>query len=314
MKIKEAAAGRLIPPCKACLILCILILFSLFPAAAATGNYTSLNVWTAGSENIVFSDVSVINFNSLEHDKAAISEITFSGIRPGTYNLIFTQSNGNAHTGQMVYDTSGLLGTSGNWSLSLDGYSYSWTGINVEPLGKMYIATYAQDIDTGEKGIILLDGWVGNTIVGTVTGNYNCVFSPVPSITAYPITDVQVIGSDTFTATISYGDYETVMEEISNDDLTIWEWIGTLFDFVGNTSGFLFAMIATFKFIFVDHFFSILLFYECILAAYSMSHSRDIFTFGRKFFRSNVAFFTGIFGFIQFIVNFFHKLIDTLKP
>ena len=299
------------------LIICLLLVILVcIPAASAVsaGNYTTLNVWTAGSDSMTFSDVSIVSFNSIEDaDVSAVSEIEFSGVKPGTYDLILTQANGIVHTGQIIYESSGLLGTSGNWTLTLDGYSHSWSGLNVEPLGKLYIGTYAENIDTEEKGLILVDGWIGNTIIGTVTGEYNCVFSPVSTIEAYPITQVEIQGTDTFSVMISYGDYKTVSEEIGDSDLSVWDWIGNLFSFVGNVGGILFAIMAAFKFIVVDHFFALVVLYESLIMAYAASNSRDIFTFCKKLFRYNKSLFTAILGFIQVVVDIFHRLIDALK-
>lgn len=316
MHLHAAAAGTLVRPGKVSLILlACLICFLVSPGgAAAAGNYTSLNVWTQSADTIIFSDVSVVSFDAFEQDAAAISEVTIFGINPGTYTLVFSQANGHIHTGSIIHESSGLLGSSGNWTLMLDGYSHSWTGLNLQVLGEMYIATYAQDIDTGQKGLIIVDGWIGNTIIGTVTGQYNCVFSPDSSLAAYPVTQFEMYGTDEFTVTIGYGDYESVSEEISNEDISVWSWVGNITGFVGNIGNILFISIGIFKFIFVDHFFSIVVLYESVAMAYSASKSRDIFTFVKRFVRMNKALFEIIIGFISVIISIFHRIIDALKP
>ena len=297
-------------------IIIFLLLLIVVPAAAVdSGNYTSLSVYNANTDSISFDDVSVVSYNSMSETEAeAITELTFSGVRPGTYDLTLTQANGNEHSGQIIYETSGILGSSGNWTLTLDGYSHSWSGINVEPLGKIFLGTYAQNIDTNEKGLIIVDGWIGNTILGTVTGQYNCVFAPESTIDTYPIIQVDVSGTDNFNLLISYGDYESVTQEIKNNDLSFWDYIGNLFSFVGDIAGILFAIMAAFKFIIIDHFFQIIVFYEVLVMAYSAGKSRDIFSFGKKVIRYNKALFEAILGFIKVIVGIFHYLIDSLKP
>lgn len=297
-------------------ILIFLLLLIVVPAAAVdSGNYTSLSVYNANTGSISFEDVSVVSYNSISDTEAdAITELTFSGVRPGTYDLTLTQANGYEHSGQIIYETSGILGSSGNWTLTLDGYSHSWSGINVEPLGKIFLGTYAQNIDTNEKGLIIVDGWIGNTILGTVTGQYNCVFAPESTIDTYPIIQVDVSGTDNFNLLISYGDYESVTEEIANNDLSFWDYIGNLFSFVGDIAGILFAIMAAFKFIIIDHFFQIIVFYEVLVMAYAAGKSRDIFSFGKKVIRYNKALFEAILGFIKVIVGIFHYLIDSLKP
>jgi hypothetical protein len=293
-------------------VLSAFLLLLLFQGAGAAtyGNYTSLNVWGTTSDNIVFSDLTTVSFNSLtDADSSAISEITLSGIFPGTYDLTLTQSNGVVHTGQIISNWSGLLDTSGTWTLTLDGNTITWSDFNVNQLGgSAYIATYAEDTTTKEKGLILTDAWIGNTL----TGYGHTVFSPSDYIEQFPITNFEMSGTHTFTATIGYGDYSDVTKEISDEDFSFWTWLGYLEDFVVNAWNAVYSIAYVFKLLLIDHFFEIVVLYEVVISAYAASHSRDLITFLKKFVRYQRKLIEVIIGFIEKVVHIIYMIINSI--
>lgn len=317
-RVDETVRSLIMIQIRSLIILLLLSLLIIAPAAAEVtlGNYTTIDVYQQQKGSIQFENVYDAAFNSISDTNVdAISNIEFYNIHPGTYDFTLTQANGNTHTGQIFYNTSGILGTTAEWTLTLDGESHSWdTVVNVDIVGKVFIATYAMNMDTSQKGLLLMDAWGGQTVIGYITGNYNCVFVDENSIVEYPITQVDVTGTDPFYLQVSYGNYDDISGELQKEPTNIWTWINNILGFVGSVGDIIFAITYAFKFIIVDHFFQIIVFYEVLVMAYSAGTSRDIFSFGKKMMRYNKALFEAILGLIKIVMEIFHRLIDALKP
>ncbi|WOF15994.1 hypothetical protein F1737_04390 [Methanoplanus sp. FWC-SCC4] len=288
------------------LLLSLLLALAIFQPAAA-GNYTSLEVWSVNGETISFSDINTIEFDAAEKH-SAIAEVTLSGIQPGTIDLKFHQLNGNVIPGQILYTRSGVLDSTGEYTLALGNESKSWSGLE-NYLDKIFLAAYVKDLDSNEIGLLITDVWIGNT----VSGYANSVFSSVPDLGNFPVTKIEITSSDKIRVDIKYAEFGEVQKEIKDEDFNVLSWMGRLFEFVANAGGILFQIIAIFKFLFIDHFLSIIVLYESVCMAYAAANSRDIFSFCKKLIRYNKALFEAIIGFINVIISIFHKIIDAIK-
>ena len=307
-KPSKAAAGMLGHPCKACLIVLVLLALVLITPAAA-GNFTNADTVNTGYVSDIYSESGTSIHYDLSADGYAVTQLQITVYhRPSTTDFTLYMLNGGTHAGSITY--SNLTYLSCDITLTLDGNNKYWTyyapgGVDVL---NTYLGTYATNSDTGELGILLAEEWI------SLTGIDNYVFSPDPQVATYPISAIDISASEEVKATITYAKIDTVQKNIKNDDLSIWEWIGQLFSFVSSIGEILFSVIAAFKFIVIDHWFALIVLYESVTAAYAASQSRDIFSFVRKFFRYNKALFEVILGLINVIINIFHKLIDALKP
>jgi len=308
-KDKQAAAGILGYPCKACLIVLILLLALVVVTPTAAGNFTNADTVNAGYVSDIYSESGTSIHYDLSADGYAVTLLQITVYhRPSTTDFTLYMLDGSTHAGSITY--SNLTYLSCDITLTLDGNSEHWTyyapgGVDVL---NTYLGTYATNSDTGELGILLAEEWI------TFTNIDNYVFSPDSQIATYPISAVDISASDEVKATITYAYIDTVQKNINNTDLSLWEWVGQLFSFVGNIGVILFSLIAAFKFIVIDHWFALIVLYESVTMAYAASQSRDIFSFCRKVFRYNKALFEVVIGFINIIIDIFHKLIDALKP
>jgi len=290
-------------------ILLFLLVLTLIIIPASAGNYTMLNVWSVDGETISFNDVNSISFDAAEQN-SAIAEITISGIQPATVDITLTQGNGAVHTGKIIYSKSGVLGTTGEFTLQLNNESKSWSGLDVT-LEKIYITAYVRDQDLNQDGLMITDGWIGSTLGGYT----NSVFSAIPDIGDFPITKVSIsCADDKINAVIKYAEIADVKEEIKDEDFSILSWLGTLFSFVTSAGEIVFSLIYVFKLLFVDHLLSIIVLYESVCMAYAAHQSRDIISFLRKFVRYNRALVEALIGFISVIISIFHRIIDAIKP
>ena len=59
---------------------------------------------------------------------------------------------------------------------------------------------------------------------------------------------------------LKLGLFKQVLQRIIN---LFFEWFGKLFDFVSSVSDIIFSTMAVFKFIVIDHWFSLIVLYEC---------------------------------------------------
>lgn len=306
-KDKQAAAGVLGHPCKAYPSIIFVLILLFIPSAVSAGNFTNTDT-ISGFETQTYREVgSNINWD-LSAQGYAITSIQLSIYDiPSDTNFILYMLDGSTHQGKITYSNRSLI--SCDITLDLDGNSKFWTYYSPGAIDLLstYIGTYAKNADTGEFGILLAEKWI------TFTNIENYVFSPDPQIAAYPISSIEIIGTGKVSAVITYAEIGTVQKSITTDDFSIFDWAGQLFSFVGSISAIIFSLIAAFKFIVIDHWFSLIVLYESVTMAYAASQSRDIFSFCRKFFRYNKALFEVIIGFIAIIIQIFHRLIDALK-
>lgn len=288
------------------LLLCCLI------APAMAGNYTTLvGVGSYTTYTVGFDDVSHLYFNSYESDESAIGTINLFSVDPGTYDLTLTQANGAIHTGQIIYDWSGVLGVGwGNWTLTLDGNSYNWEGASLST-GKTYVQGYAQNVDTEERGIILYEVWAGSTF----DVYQHSVFSPVSDIVDYPLTIVEISSptGSKLSASVEYGDYSDISSSISSTPTGLLGWLSVLYDFLATAFYIIYELIYIFKWIFVDHLLAIIVFCESVALALSAASSKSFWDFLEEFYSYNKSFYDLIIRILMDILDMLHKIIDMLK-
>lgn len=78
--------------------------------------------------------------------------------------------------------------------------------------------------------------------------------------------------------------------------------------------GSVFTVLAILEYIFVEHFFEVLVLYEVILLSYSAAKSRDFVTFSKKFIKANTALFDFLILLVERLISIITNIINALKP
>lgn len=134
--------------------------------------------------------------------------------------------------------------------------------------------------------------------------NYDPVGQLYPA-TIYLVTEERALsfmGSFQVGAAWSYG------EEFSSESLldVLWRVWGLM--------GSVFTVLVILEYIFVEHFFEVVVLYEIILISYSAAKSRDFATFSKKFIKANTALFDFIILLVERLITIITNIINALKP
>lgn len=287
----------------------ILLLLSLMlcPAVMAGGNFTNADTWLEGQENQIaqFNSQTDVYFDLTDQNQA-ITLITLDDIVPGRIDFILTMGSGEQHTGYIEYSRDLVTAS---YDIGLDGNTKEWSALD-NFLTKAYISTYATNQDTQTDGILLYESWFSN-----LANLENYVFSPDPYISYFPITKLEIHSENPIKTTVSYASTVYVQQNIAEGtgSLIFFDWIWQMINFVGKVFGIIPALLSVFYFLFVTHFFDIIVLYEIVIMAYTAHNSRDMISFMRKFVRYNVNFLNFWIGFVDKIIEIFFKIIQALK-
>jgi hypothetical protein len=128
-------------------------------------------------------------------------------------------------------------------------------------------------------------------------------------VTVYLISEefIQTHYIDGFVAGRVFGLQSSTSDDPLGDILSFFESLMGLL-------GSVFAVFVIIEYIFVEHFFEIVIFYEVILLAYSAANSRDIISFSKKFIKSNMALFDFFMRLVGILVEITTRIIQALKP
>ena len=287
----------------------ILLIISalLIPGAMAAGNFTNADTWLEGQENEIayFSSQTDVYFD-LTGEQKAVTLITIDDITPGRIDFTLTMGSDEIHTGYINY-TRDLF--TADFSIGLDGNTKDWSALD-NFLAKAYISTYATNQDTNTDGILLYESWLTN-----LANLQNYVFSPDPYISNFPITKIEIHSENPIKTTVAYASIVYVKENIEEGtgSANYLTWVYKLIDFVSQAFGVIPTLLYAFYFIFISHFFEIIILYEIVIASYTAYHSRDIISFLKKFSKANINFLDFWMGFVDTMIGIFAKIIQALK-
>lgn len=284
----------------------LLILICLFPAVSA-GNFTNADTWISGDHNEVtqFKDQTDIIFD-LSSEGKAISLITLDNIIPGEISFTLTMGSGEQYEGYIHYSRELLTAS---FDIGLGSQSHNWSSLE-NFLTKAYISTYATNQDTKQDGILLYESWFTN-----LNNLEHYCFQPDPYISVFPITKIEIHSDNPITATITYADISYVQENIEEGtgSTSHLKWLSDLINFVSRIFTVIPTILYVFYFIFIKHFFEIIVLYEIVLVSYSAYKSRDMISFFKKFIDYNTKFVDFWIGFVNKILDIFYKIIQSLK-
>jgi hypothetical protein len=284
----------------------LLILICLFPAVSA-GNFTNADTWISGDHNTEtqFKDQTDIIFDLSSQDKA-ISLIILDNIIPGEISFTLTMGSGEQYEGYIHYSRELLTAS---FDIGLGSQSHNWSSLE-NFLTKAYISTYATNQDTGQDGILLYESWFTN-----LNNLENYCFQPDPYISSFPITKIEIHSDNPITATIAYADISYVQKDIEEGtgSTSYLKWLSDLINFVSRIFTVIPTILYVFYFIFIKHFFEIIVLYEIVLVSYTAYNSRDMVSFFKKFIDYNTKFVDFWIGFVNKILDIFYKIIQSLK-
>lgn len=106
------------------------------------------------------------------------------------------------------------------------------------------------------------------------------------------------------------GDAWSYNEEYGGSIEDLLSFLGRVWGLMGS----IFAVLVIFEYIFVEHFFEVIVLYEIILLSYSAAKSRDFVTFSKKFIKANTALFDFLILLVQRLVSIITQIIQALKP
>jgi hypothetical protein len=293
----------------------ILLVLALLIAPGAAATLTPLG--------IAISDTSVrIEGSDLSVDLAEIApgtgatSIGVYGIRPGrTAQIRLYQGDHLACTGSASYEDAGLWGSHANISLALGGSSVSWE--ELAPIGHQSAVMLRYGMSATDDGAIRSTGLLLSDIPPFGQSQDQYAYQEVAGIISSPVTRIEVISSDG--GELRLLAYYAPAEElatalIGRSNPENKDFIGKLSSFVFSVLDIIMTGIGVFKFIFIDHFFAVIVLYESIALAYAASQSRSIIPFFQKFTAYNKGLIYFLMRVVQFVMDFFYKIIQALKP
>lgn len=294
-----------------CFCIAFLLIISILCIPATAGNFTNADTWFGLGvldeiqQTASFSHQESVNFD-LTGQNMAVTLITMDGLTPGRVDFTLTMGDGSTHVGYIDYQRDLVVAT---FDIGLDGNTDTWDGLD-NFLQKAYISTYATDQDTMQDGILLYESWLTN-----LNDLDHFVFSPDPYIRYYPIIQVEIESENPISTTISYASTAYVQENIAEGTGSgSWlSYLGQLIEFLSNIFQIIPTILYIFYYLFVTHFFELIVLYEVIILAYTAAHSKDPFSFAKKFVKYNIAFFAFWIAVVESFVNIFASIIGALK-
>lgn len=293
-----------------------LLLVGLLVAPAAAATLTPLGVALTGTEQIRVEgpDLSVDVAEIAPGN--AVTQISVYGIRPDrTAQIMLYQGNRLTCSGTASYVDAGYCGSHANISLALGGSSVSWE--ELAPLGHKSAVMIRYGMSATDAGDLISTGILLSDTPPFGQSQDQYAYQEITGIVQSPITRVEVVSSDgedlrLYVLHAPADELATALNGRSDPGQK---------DFVGKISSFVFSVldiimtgIAVFKFVFVDHFFAVIVLYESIALAYAASQSRGIIPFFQKFARYNRGLIYFLMKAIGFVMEFFYRIIQALKP
>ena len=279
----------------------ILSLFFILVSPASAG--ISLN--TAG---VVGSQTIEMSGSNLDVDLSEIGsgygilEIYVHEVSPGTtVSFTLSRSNGETWSGSYQHTVSGITG---NVTRHFGDLFASQEYVAIIPVDNSFWIGYASDSDADTEGIALAD-------VGSDPSD--ALYIPISYINSLPITRIQ-LSTDTGDDIRIFAHYASVSAVSGHISEGSSSWLDQLLEAVGGFLIVIMVLFAAFKFIFLDHFVAVVVLFESVLISYAAANSSGLIPFTQKFVRYNERFFTIILKFIMFIMDFFYKIIQAIKP
>lgn len=230
-------------------------------------------------------------------DGFLVSDILFWA-DPGTH-VDFTLYHGGRFTsGSLDYTQDGVMGYK-TFNLGAENFSYEeylsvWSALGNRAQFKL---NYGKD---SESGITCL-------VFGDAPPFGEQISVEAPYLQYAPVNKLIIEASQPIDVLIYYGGDRVPSAEDTG-------WLDQLLSFVGALSAIIFGVISLFKILLIDRWLQILVTFESVAIGYSCYHARDFVGFIRNFTRANEKAITLVAQFVGWIMEFFFKLIQAIKP
>lgn len=247
--------------------------------------------------------------NSLDFDVQAggraIATVFFWGVKPDTCVNFTLYYGDTALPGSVDYARNGWGYTK---TFTLDNQVSSYDG-GWPALGAGFCVYYGKDAATGKTYLSIGDA--------PPFGEDQRLWVETSGVQYAPVHRVEVEASHPIKVEIRHGDPQTIMDSIrtyGSDSNGLDDWVGTLLDFVGTIWDLVYGVILLFKTLLIDRWLQVLVVFESVAIGHSCYHARDFIGFIRNFTRVNEKAITLVAGIIAWIMEFFFKLIQAIKP
>ncbi len=291
------------------ILLAFLLLFGLVivPTSATTYTLTGFqefNVLDVQKES--FTNVHDLTFDKSGDDKA-ITLIHFKAPADHTVSYTIYYGSGSTATGTAATEVNlSLLPLQTTTStITFNGETKSYSYVDTNPDFDYYLSGYAKDPESNVTGLIVYNAGYASF------DNDLAIFKPVPNLAVNLIYRVDISSDTNFDADISYGTASQVAASVSKSILDIaYEWINYAIALSTTVLGFVLALFAWIKFLFVDNLLLIVALWISVSMAYSAMNCRgDVFKFYKSFFR----FQRSLLDFIMQMWNYFIQIISAFR-
>jgi hypothetical protein len=170
---------------------------------------------------------------------------------------------------------------------------------------------YATNTDANTAGLVL------SNVPPFDQDQARYAYLPIPYIDTLPITRIHATTDtgDEIKLVVRYNEASAVGSSIVNyGTATQTNFLAQLLEVVGGFLTVILTLFAVFKFVFLDHFVAVLVLFESVTIAYAASQSRGFIPFIQKFWRYNEGLVTFLLKFMSYVLDFFYRIIQALKP
>lgn len=293
------------------LLLALLILAGMIvspvcadPAYTLTG-YQEFNVFDVQKD--LFSNVYNLTFDKSQQDKA-ITLIHFKVPQEHTVSFTLYYGSGNTALGSAsnVWNISIIPPHSTTSTIIFNGETKQYSYVDTNPEYDYYLSGYARD-NTNQTGLIVYNVGYGGF------DNDLAIFKPVSNPAVNLIYRVELSSDAPFDVDISYGSKEDVAAAVSKDPFQVAsDWLDFAILIGDSVMGFVAAVFAWIKFIYMGNLLLIIALWFSVSMAYSATTSKDIWGFYKKFFGLQRSFFDFMFLVWQTVVNIIAQMIQAL--
>lgn len=262
----------------------------------------------SGNQEIELSGSSVDVDLSQVGSQYAVSNAYVYGVSPGTTVSLSISRPGGSWTGSYRYLHSGVTS---NLSVTLDGATATWEALSPVALGNSFCLRYATNTDANTAGLVL------SNVPPFDQDQARYAYLPIPYIDTLPITRIHATTDtgDEIKLVVRYNKASDVGSSIVNyGTATQTNFLAQLLEVVGGFLTVILTLFAVFKFVFLDHFVAVLILFESVTIAYAASQSRGFIPFIQKFWRYNEGLVTFLLKFMSYVLDFFYRIIQAIKP
>lgn len=281
----------------------LLLLMALVTVGPVSAKIQQNPILIPDIESVFIEDTTSTVFDASSEDQA-IASVFFWGVDPDS-RVDFTLRYGNISVpGSVDYARNGW-GYTKTFTLGdrISSYDGGWP-----VLGGSFCVYYGKDHVAGKTYLSIGDA--------PPFGEDQRLWLEAPGVQYAPAHKIEVEASSPIKVEVRYGDPLAIIENLrvygSNTDLM--DFVGTLFDFVGTIWDLVYGVILLFKTLLIDRWLQVLVVFESVAIGHSCYHARDFIGFIRNFTRVNEKAIKLVAGIIAWIMEFFFKLIQAIKP